>query len=186
MEQLDVVKQSMETSEDEHIADVDGIIRSIVVQSLLSVGARSFSHLLNALERYLVLLRHISSSSEGVPNKEAKADILSATSVFWKNNQQMVGIVYDKLMQYQIVDPADVITWAFERGHDSDSGLRSTTWDLLKGAIDKANGRVIIATRKLNVLRKEDEERRDRAKANAGGAMEVDGDVKPGSLFPLR
>ncbi|TFL05453.1 MIF4G like-domain-containing protein [Pterulicium gracile] len=179
VEQLDVVKQSMETSEDEHIADVDGIIRSIVVQSLLSVGARSFSHLLNALERYLVLLRHISSSSEGVPNKEAKADILSATSVFWKNNQQMVGIVYDKLMQYQIVDPADVITWAFERGHDSDSGLRSTTWDLLKGAIDKANGRVIIATRKLNVLRKEDEERRDRAKANAGGAMEVDGDVKP-------
>jgi nuclear cap-binding protein subunit 1 len=25
----------------------------------------------------------------------------------------MVGIVFDKLMQYQIVDPTDVVSWAF-------------------------------------------------------------------------
>jgi len=97
----------------------------------------------------------------------------------------MVGIVFDKLMQYQIVDPTDVIGWTFLNGSvvgqlreiEKPLNLSAFEWDLLKAALDKANGRVVIARRKIATLRKEDDDAR--AKAKASQEMEVDGDTKP-------
>jgi nuclear cap-binding protein subunit 1 len=173
------------------IINVDSVVRSIVVQSLLHIGSRSFSHLLNAIERYLPLLRSIagspsSGSASSTNTAEAKADILAATAAFWKYNPHMVGIVFDKLMQYQIVDPTDVIGWAFTRGSNegktgSRMSLAALEWDLLKGALDKANGRVTISRKKAAALRKEDDEKKARAKASGGADMEVDTDEKPGA-----
>jgi len=172
---------------------VDAIVRSIAVQSLLHIGSRSFSHLLNAIERYLPLLRNVASggvSSTGASgNPEAKAGILAAAAAFWKHNRQMVGIVFDKLMQYQIVDPTDVVAWTFVNGQGIGQPselagplhLSAFEWDLMRGALDKANGRVMTARRKVNVLRKEDDDKRARAKASAtDNSMEVDADAKPG------
>ena len=112
----------------------------------------------------------------------------------------MVGIVFDKLMQYQIVDPTDVIAWTFGNSASDSSGDGTGTnplsvgafeWDLIKGALDKANGRVMVARRKVAVLRKEQDDSIARAKASGGAdvaSMEVDADVKPiikqGTLTP--
>ncbi|KAF7776434.1 hypothetical protein Agabi119p4_4827 [Agaricus bisporus var. burnettii] len=185
---LDTLKSMLEASDEGHM-DVDSLVRSIAVQSLLNIGSRSFSHLLNGIERYLALLRSLASggvsSSGGQGNAEAKSDILTAVASFWRRNRQMVGIVFDKLMQYQIVDPTDVVGWTFANGSIV-GGVREPgmplnlsvfEWDLLKGALDKANGRVIIARRKIATLRKEDDDARARAKAKQG--MEVDGEIKP-------
>ncbi|KAF9498218.1 cap binding protein 80-PB [Pleurotus eryngii] len=188
--ELETLKSSLETSDTEH---VDSVVRSIVVQSLLHIGARSFSHLLNAIERYLPLLRHIASagvsSTGGSGNAEAKTDILTAAATFWRQNGQLVGIVFDKLMQYQIVDPTDVITWTFanggavsDRNQHSSKYMSMYEWDLVKGALDKANGRVMIARRKVTALRKEDDETRARANARVGETMEVDADGKADEL----
>lgn len=186
---LDSLKTFLETSEEGH-ANVDSIIRSIVVQSLLQTGARSFSHFLNAIERYLVLLRNLasggSSSVSGTGNPEAKADVLTAAAGFWKNNRQMVAIVFDKLMQYQIVDPTDVVAWTFMNGVGvgqlaelgGPMNLSAFEWDLLRGALDKANGRVTIARRKIATLRKEDDDAQARVKARADDTMEVDAEPK--------
>lgn len=171
-------------------------MRSIAVQSLLSIGSRSFSHLLNAIERYLPLLRSLAiggiAGSGASGSAEAKADILTAAAAFWKRNKQMVNIVFDKLMQYQIVDPTDVVAWTFTNvagdGHLSGMGplsLSAFEWDLLKGALDKANGRVMIARRKVAALRKEEDDTRAKAKAKGGvdvSSMEVDGYTKPGKI----
>lgn len=103
----------------------------------------------------------------------------------------MVGIVFDKLMQYQIVDPTEVITWTFGNSAGGSSGggtgpnplsVGAFEWDLLKGALDKANGRVMVARRKVAVLRKEQDDSIARVKASGGAdvaSMEVDGEVKP-------
>jgi len=123
-------------------------------------------------------------------NQEAKAGILSSAAEFWRNNRQMVNIVFDKLMQYQIVDPTDVVNWTFENGARIGSGLGQSQalskvgvfeWDLIRGALDKANGRVVIARRKVSALKKEEDDTRARAKARAsdGASMEVDGDANP-------
>lgn len=103
----------------------------------------------------------------------------------------MVGIVFDKMMQYQIVDPTDVVGWTFLNGAGvgqlsvltEPTSLSAFEWDLLKGALDKANGRVMIARRKVTALRKEDDDTRARAKASADvGSMEVDADTKQGTF----
>ncbi|KAF8966447.1 MIF4G like-domain-containing protein [Flammula alnicola] len=186
---LDSLKSSLDTSDEGHV-NVDSIIRSIVVQSLLHIGSRSFSHFLNAIERYLALLRNLASGgtsgTSGTGNPEAKADVLTATAVFWKHNRQMVGIVFDKLMQYQIVDPTDVVAWTFMNGVGAGQlaelggpmNLSAFEWDLLRGALDKANGRVTIARRKIVALRKEDDDARARVKARADETMDVDAEPK--------
>ncbi|KAF9004719.1 cap binding protein 80-PB [Cyathus striatus] len=184
---LDTLNSMLEASEEGHV-NVESVARHIAVQSLLNIGSRSFSHLLNAIERYLPVLRTLASggsSTGGVSNSEAKADILSAAAAFWKHNRQMVSIVFDKLMQYQIVDPTDVVGWTFLNGAQigqltelaGPMNLSAFEWDLLKGALDKANGRVMIARRKVTALRKEDDDTRARAKAGAGESMEVDADA---------
>jgi nuclear cap-binding protein subunit 1 len=194
---LDSLKTSLETSEEGH-ANVDSIIRSIVVQSLLQTGARSFSHFLNAIERYLVLLRNLasggSSSVGGTGSPEAKADVLTAAAGFWKNNRQLVAIVFDKLMQYQIVDPTDVVAWTFMNGVGvgqlaelgGPMNLSAFEWDLLRGALDKANGRVTIARRKIATLRKEDDDAQARVKARADDTMEVDAEPKGKLVLSIR
>ncbi|KAG1739921.1 MIF4G like-domain-containing protein [Suillus paluster] len=156
--------------------DDPNTIRSISTHCLLSIGSRSFSHLLNAIERYLPLLRGLAGT-----DAEAKQDYSQCC--------RMVNIVFDKLMQYQIVDPTDVVGWTFENvGGDAHlSGMRPMSlsafeWDLLRGALDKANGRVMVARRKVAALRKEHDDSVARVKASGGadvGSIEMDADVKP-------
>lgn len=143
------------------------------MQILLSVGSRSISHFLNAIERYLTVLRDLGKT------QEAKIDFLNAASMFWRKNRQMLLIVFDKLMQYQIVDPSDIIAWIF-RGHRSggdvvmDGGIANvgaSEWELLKAALDKAIGRVAIARQKVLTLRKDEED----AQAKATADMDLEG-----------
>jgi nuclear cap-binding protein subunit 1 len=188
---LESLRGTLETSDD---VQVDSLIRSIVVHSLLLIGSRSFSHFLNAIERYLPLLRNLSngsiSNATNGPHAEARADVLSNAAGFWKYNRQMVSIVFDKFMQYQIVDPTDVVAWTFMNGVEvgqlaeigGPMNLSAFEWDLLRGALDKANGRVALARRKVAVLRKEDDD--TRAKIKAGDEnMEVDAEPKGESYF---
>ncbi|QRV73093.1 eukaryotic translation initiation factor 4G [Ceratobasidium sp. AG-Ba] len=143
----------------------------MVMQALLHVGSRSFSHFLNAVERYLPLLRGDAGPS---PDPEKARTVLHAAGEYWAQNGQMVGIVFDKLMQYQIIEPSDVIQYAFEG-----EGLSVEKWTLVEAALNKANGRVVGARRRVAALSKEEEDRRARVIANAGGmGMDVDGDAQ--------
>lgn len=167
-------------------------LQHMVMQSLLHVGARSFSHFLNAVERYLPLLRGDAGSGFGIVgeknNSKARA-ILCAAGEYWALNGQMVGIVFDKLMQYQIVDPSDVIEYAFAEGQEKPEGawLSGERWSLVEAALNKANGRVVGAKRRVAALNKEEEDRRARVIANAGGmgmeGMDVDGDTQAGKSY---
>ncbi|KAH9950166.1 MIF4G like-domain-containing protein [Amylocystis lapponica] len=172
---LDTLKNTLAETADE-VINVDGTVRSIAVQSLLHIGSRSFSHFLNAIERYLPLLRNLaaggigSGAASGGASADARMDILSAVSAFWKRSRHMVVIVFDKLMQYQIVDPTDVVAWTFT--HGGSGTFDAFQWDLLRGALDKANGRVMIARRKVAALRKEEDDTLARAKATSDTTME--------------
>ena len=176
--------------------DIDTLLRKITVQSLLSIGSRSFSHFLNAIERYLPLLRNLAAgqiSASGSPNAEARGDIMSAVAGVWRRSRHMVLIVFDKLMQYQIVDPTDVVAWTFthypkvvdRRGDKHAKVFNAFQWDLLKAALDKANGRVSVQKRKVAALTREADERAARVLANESAAMEVDGDAQLGEQATL-
>lgn len=168
IEHIDSLKGSLGESV-EPAVNIDTLLRSMTMQSLLDIGSRSFSHFLNAVERYLPVLRHLATTAD------AKLDILLAAADFWRRNKQMVLIVFDKLMQYQIVTPSDVIAWAFS---GSAKNIDVFRWSLIEAALDKANGRVAIAKRKVSTLRKEEDESRARAKAEGNMEVDVEGNVQ--------
>ncbi len=176
--------------------NIDTTLRTITVQSLLSIGSRSFSHFLNAIERYLPLLRNLAAgriSASGSPHAEARGDIMSAVALVWRRSKHMVLIVFDKLMQYQIVDPTDGVAWTFthyprvvdECYEKEGKVFNAFQWDLLKAALDKANGRVSVQKRKVAALTREADERAARVRANESAAMEVDGDAQLGMWITL-
>jgi nuclear cap-binding protein subunit 1 len=146
----------------------EAVIRAATLQGLLQVGSRSFSHLLNAIERYLPVLRSLVSSGS-----EARADILRAAGIFWSKSGQMVAIVVDKMMQYQIVEPSDVVDFAFSKVQLAQGPTQR--WELVRAALDKANGRLLVAQRKAAALRKEEDDERARKLAGAATSMDVDG-----------
>lgn len=57
--------------------------RQLFVQCLLLVGSKSFSHILNVVERYLDVLRLVNDSAEG------RLHTVQIVASFWKNNTQV-------------------------------------------------------------------------------------------------
>lgn len=193
MAHLETLRNSL-TEMIEPDVNVDTLLRLITVQSLLSIGSRSFSHFLNAIERYLPLLRNLAAGGlsptmpTGGANLTARTDIMSAVARVWRRSRHMVLIVFDKLMQYQIVDPTDVVGWTFVHCAVAVHGAHKTTfsafqWDLLKAALDKANGRVMVQRRKVAALRREADDKAARAIAGESVSMEVDTEPKPGMCY---
>jgi nuclear cap-binding protein subunit 1 len=140
-------------------------LRQIVIQSLLEIGSRSFSHFLNAVERYIKLIRHISMETDSKP------DILGAITQFWRKNPQMMLITLNKFMQYQFTEPSDHISWAFSL---SDGMVGEPEWQILKEALDKANGRVFVVQKKVDQLRKEQDDAAALQKAQENADMDTD------------
>ncbi|KDE05505.1 hypothetical protein MVLG_04099 [Microbotryum lychnidis-dioicae p1A1 Lamole] len=118
------------------------LILDMTVQSILSIGSRSFSHFLNVLERYLVLLRNLT------PSVSTRSELLKSVAKFWTHHRQFHLIVLDKLLQYRLVDGADVISWVFDPTRngvwsDMDDWLAlNATISTLKGRVKAAQGRL--------------------------------------------
>lgn len=148
--------------------------RDILFQCILVVGSRSFSHYLNVLERYIVILRESTNSAA------ARSALLRSASRFWSSNTLFRHIVFDKLLQYRIVDPIDVVNFVFEGEElvlDGEITPRDwsdlSIWDLFKMTLEKVQNRVLAVTLRLENLRKREENRMDTERA-AAGEMKTD------------
>lgn len=120
-DELNSFQRSLESENNMTPEEAEKVKRDMAVQTVLFVGSRSFSHFLNALERYLTLLRNLSTSPA------ARQDLLTTVAVFWKRHPQFHLIVLDKLLQYRLVDTRDVISWIFAPSEDQ-PGTRTKTW----------------------------------------------------------
>lgn len=137
----------------------ESLKRDLAVQTILNVGSRSFSHFLNALERYLTLLRNLTASSS------ARQELLTSVAAFWRRHPQFHLIVLDKLLQYRLVDTRDVITWVFASTMPSDEGAAKATkswsdpdlWQMLQITLRTVRGRVDAARMRLQGLKREAE-----------------------------
>ncbi|KAI3485305.1 hypothetical protein L1887_51418 [Cichorium endivia] len=97
--------------------EAEVVVRDLVVQCVLQVGSRSFSHLLNIVERYHGLLRTLSRSAR------MRAAMLAAAVRFWIRSPPWLHIVVDKLLQYRIVAPADVVEFILIRPRDEPASI---------------------------------------------------------------
>ncbi len=159
----------------------DVVVRDLTIQCVLQVGSRSFSHFLNIVERYHSLLRQLSRSGR------MRAAILAGAVRFWSASQQWVHIVVDKLLQYRIVEPADVVEFIFSPPADEPrtiqpvSGLAGegwcgfNTWTLLRLTLEKVNGRVDQLKKRLEEIQRKEAEETERKEAAAAAGLPFEG-----------
>lgn len=152
-------------------------VRDLAMQAILSVGSRSFSHFLNIVERYHSLLRTLSGSAA------MRLALLRGAARFWSRAPQWLLIVSDKLLQYRIVEPADVVDFIFSH-FSADGWADGNAWTLLRLTLNKVNGRVDQLHRRLEAIERDEEARA------AAAANEDDGSPLPAKkeeeqpLFP--
>lgn len=128
--------------------------------------------------RYITLIREFTKSAG------ARLELLQSISRFWAHNSQFLMIVFDKLLQYRVVDPIDVVSWVFA-GEQAivmgDNAPRDwtnfTTWDVLRMTLEKVQTRVAGATARLEALRKKEENRVDAERAARAELVETAEDI---------
>lgn len=81
---LDQAKEQMDEQEQEKT------VRFLFVECLLLVGSKSFSHILNVIERYLDILRTFNTTPE------ARLHTVQTVASFWKNNSQVTAQIRRK------------------------------------------------------------------------------------------
>lgn len=140
--------------------------------------------------RYLVLLRELTDSPEH------RLNFLRSCARFWSTNPQFLYIVFDKLLQYRLIDPIDMVTYLFTGDTstllNSLDGTENTSvqprewsdvnsWEILKLTVEKVQNRVKGSRARLEALKKKEENRLDAERAKlqkpgqdqemAGGAI---------------
>ncbi|RUP49695.1 hypothetical protein BC936DRAFT_141787 [Jimgerdemannia flammicorona] len=140
------------------IPEQEDTAREVLVQCVLLLGSKSFSHVLNVVERYLSVLQSLNTTAE------ARLHTVKIVASFWRNNTQFLGILLDKLLNYRVVDPVSVIAWIFEQEQIENFG-RSFLWEILKNTLNKVISRVAQIKSKLEAAQHtydENEARRNR------------------------
>lgn len=150
LEQLSVYQGTLQSEQSLPEELAASTSNDIALQCILLIGSKSFSHFLNVIERYIVLLRSLASS----PN--ARQRMLHVVATFFAKNQEYIFIVIDKMLQYRIVEAIDVVEWAFQKGQDGTHATRwcdVQVWEVLRATVIKVNGRLKNANARVEGLR---------------------------------
>ncbi|CAG8672192.1 12031_t:CDS:2, partial [Funneliformis caledonium] len=125
--------------------DKEQTMRDIFIQCVLMQGCKSFSHVLNVIERYLSILQSLNETAEN------KVHTVKIVAEFWKNNTQFLGILLDKLLNYRVIDASSIITWLFTDEMEKEVS-KSYMWEIMKNTINKVISRVKQVQYKLESL----------------------------------
>ena len=98
-------------------------------------------------------MRTLASTASG------RVKLLHTVANYWRRNSQFHLIVIDKLLQYRLVDPADVITWIFSTNSQGvkQSWSDMNTYDLLKTTVGIVQSKVEGCRGRLAGVRREEE-----------------------------
>ncbi|KAI8816755.1 armadillo-type protein [Fimicolochytrium jonesii] len=135
--------------------------REVLVQCVMLQGSKSFSHLLNIVERYVGLLRDYNTT------EEAREHTVRIIADFWKHNTQFLEIVLDKFMNYRVLDPKSIYSWVLSPDVLDSNYTRFYFWSILRSTLAKVNLKVEQLTLKVQAAKKEQD----------SSDMDVDGDA---------
>jgi nuclear cap-binding protein subunit 1 len=114
----------------------------IVVQSLLQAGCKSFSHLLNTIERSIGLLNVL------VKTSAQRHLVIEGVANFWSKSAQHIIILLDKLMTYKVIDGSSIVNWLFD--HERVNSFHSYVWEILSNTVNKTLARCETLKRELH------------------------------------
>lgn len=108
----------------------------VFVQTLLNLGSKSFSHSFAAISKFHFVFKTLAES------EEAQIHVLHNVFELWKNHQQMMCVLVDKMLKTQVVDCSAVATWIFSKEMAGEF-TKMYLWEILHLTIKKMNKHVI-------------------------------------------
>ncbi|TPX62408.1 hypothetical protein PhCBS80983_g00437 [Powellomyces hirtus] len=121
----------------------EDVAREAFIQCVMLQGSKSFSHVLNVVERYIGLLREYNST------EHARGHTVRIINDFWKYNTQFTEIILDKLTNYRVIDPKSIVSWVLDPAVLETSFTRFYIWAVLRSTLAKVNFKVEQLTLKL-------------------------------------
>lgn len=150
-----MVKERLTTREiiswiDDHVLPAHGldVTLRVVVQTLLNIGSKSFTHLITVLERYGQIIAKI------CPDQEKQVMLISEVSSFWKNNGQMTAVAIDRMMGYRLISNVAIVRWVFLSSNVDQFHISDRPWEILGNALTKTFNRITDLRKEVLSLKK--------------------------------
>lgn len=126
---------------------VDVALR-VVVQTLLDIGSKSFTHLITVLERYGQVIAKV------CPNEEAQITLIAEVSSFWKNSAQTTAITIDRMMGYRLISNLAIVKWVFSSSNIDLFHTTDRLWEILRNTLNKTYNRISDLRKEISHLKK--------------------------------
>ncbi|CAL1391039.1 unnamed protein product [Linum trigynum] len=139
---------------------------SVIVQILLDIGSKSFTHLITVLERYGQVITRL------CPDLEKQILLIAEVSSYWENSTQMTALAIDRMMGYRLLSNLAIIKWVFSPPNIEQFHISDRPWEILGNAISKTYNRMSdlrkeVLSLKKNVLVAEEAAARAKAELDA-------------------
>ncbi|KAG4940391.1 hypothetical protein JHK87_044262 [Glycine soja] len=120
----------------------------VVVQTLLNIGSKSFTHLMTVLERYGQVFAKL------CPDQDKQVMLIAEVSSFWKSNTQMTAIAIDRMMGYRLVSNLAIVRWVFSAENIEQFHMSDRPWEILRNAVSKTHNRISDLRKEILSLKK--------------------------------
>lgn len=120
----------------------------VIVQTLLNIGSKSFTHLMTVLERYGQVIANI------CPDEEKQVILIREVSSFWKNSVQMTALTIDRMMGYRLISNLAILRWVFSPANIDLFHTTGHPWEILTNALNKTYNRISDLRKEVSLLSK--------------------------------
>ncbi|KAJ9562715.1 hypothetical protein OSB04_007875 [Centaurea solstitialis] len=135
---------------EETVSPVNGpeVALRVVVQTLLDIGSKSFTHLITVLERYGTVIAKI------CPDEESQITLIAEVGLFWKNSAQSTAITIDRMMGYRLISNLAIVKWVFSPPNIELFHTTDRLWEILRNALNKTYNRISDLRKEISHLKK--------------------------------
>ncbi|WVZ08923.1 hypothetical protein V8G54_022269 [Vigna mungo] len=120
----------------------------VIVQTLLNIGSKSFTHLITVLERYAQVFAKV------CPDEDRQVMLIAEVSSFWKSNTQMTAIAIDRMMGYRLVSNLAIVRWVFSAENIEQFHTSDRPWEILRNAVSKTHNRISDLRKEILTIKK--------------------------------
>ncbi|KAM2308165.1 hypothetical protein COP1_030315 [Malus domestica] len=121
---------------------------NVVVQTLLDIGSKSFTHLITVLERYGQVIAKLCA------DQDKQVMLINEIDSYWRNNSQMTAIAIDRMMGYRILSNLAIVRWVFLPANIEQFHISDRPWEILRNAVSKTYNRVCDLRKEISSFKK--------------------------------
>ncbi|XP_027061406.1 nuclear cap-binding protein subunit 1 isoform X1 [Coffea arabica] len=120
----------------------------VVIQTLLDIGSKSFTHLITVLERYGQVIGKI------CPDQDRQIMLIAEVSSYWKNSSQMTAITIDRMMGYRLLSNLAIVRWVFSSSNVDQFHISDRPWEILRNAVSKTYNRITDLRKEISSIQR--------------------------------